>query len=64
MPFYVPLLTTSSVSFDSVTTGVTNILTVVTTMITTIFTNPITAAMAVSGFIFVGLRVWRKLKRG
>lgn len=64
MPFIAPILTTSSVSFDSVTTGVTNILSVVTTMITTIFTNPITAAMAVSGFIFVGLRVWRKLKRG
>lgn len=54
---------TGGLSFESVTTAVSNLLTVVSTMITTIFTNPLLATMAVAGLVFTAIRVWKKLKR-
>ena len=50
-------------SFSTVTTAVDNLLTIVGTMVTTIFNNPVLAVMAVSGLVFTGIKVWKKLKR-
>lgn len=58
----VPILT-GGLEFSAVTTAVGNLLTVVSTMVTTIFGNPVLAVMAVSGLVFVAIRVWKKLKR-
>lgn len=52
-----------TVSFTSVTQGVTDIMSVVSTLITTILGNPVLVALLAAGFVSIGLRIFRRMKR-
>lgn len=53
----------SASTFDAVTSGVSNLMTIVNTMITTIVSNEILCALFVSGFVYIGIGIVRRLKR-
>lgn len=52
-----------TVGFTSVTQGVTDIMSVVSTLITTILGNPVLVALLAAGFVSIGLRIFRRMKR-
>ena len=57
------LITGSASTFASVTSGVSNLMTVVGTMLNTITENEILCALFVSGFVYIGIGIIRRLKR-
>lgn len=52
----------ATASFDSVTTGVSNLMSVVSTMLTTITGDPILCALFVSGFVGIACGIISRLK--
>lgn len=54
-------MTTAS-GMESVTTGVSDVMSIVNTMITTITSNAILSALLAAGFVFVALAIFTRLK--